>query len=106
MEITVIVCDICRDSRRETSRYEISRDDVRGVTDRCEEHGSVFEAALEEALEEEPQASPPPARAAAARINESPFEAPRTPTKRAAKRQLTSVASIEAAKVKTAPRKR
>lgn len=43
MQLEITVCDICRDSQKPTRRYTVSVEGKSGETDRCKEHGAVFE---------------------------------------------------------------
>lgn len=93
MEISILVCDVCKDPSLEVTRYTVTANDVTGSTDRCQEHGQPLALVLEGrgAVAEPPRPRPRPARAQAPR--------PETPApRRGGRKRVMSMDDIEQAK--------
>lgn len=46
MKISLVVCNVCADKDRETSRYEVRSGGRRALLDLCEEHAAPLEALM------------------------------------------------------------
>lgn len=44
MKVSITVCDVCQDRRREAKTYGVVSDGRTAETDRCAEHAAPFEA--------------------------------------------------------------
>ncbi|MEU5907758.1 hypothetical protein [Micromonospora sp. NPDC047527] len=44
MKVSLTVCDVCQDRRREAKTYGVVSEGRTAETDRCEEHAAPFEA--------------------------------------------------------------
>lgn len=51
MKLSVIVCDVCKDQSRDAKTYQVTSDGRKASTDRCQEHGALFEDVLVGAAE-------------------------------------------------------
>lgn len=77
MKLNLTVCDICKDKDREAKTYRLQSEGRVASTDRCDEHGAIFEEVLRNAA----PAAPAPTRSRRERRN-----------------RTTTIEAIEAAK--------
>lgn len=98
MEISIRVCDVCKDPSRVVTRYTVAADDNSGTTDRCSEHGAEFARVVASKAKEEAPARP--ARKAAAPSFRSESAAPAAPRRaaRGGRQKVVTIDEIEKAK--------